>query len=298
MHALRADVAKVAPLRVAVLIAGESGTGKELVAAEIHARSGRTGAFVPINCAAIPETLFASELFGHERGSFTGAMRRHHGHFERSQGGTIFLDEVTEMPHSLQATLLRVLETGTFSRVGGETEMPLDIRVLASTNRDAKEAVKAGALREDLYYRLSEFVIPVPPLRVREDDIELLAREFLAELNEASGTRRRLTSEQIAKLRDYAWPGNVRELRHAVQRAFVLADGIDAPLVFNGASTREASDLLLRPVLSIHHMEHRLIDITLEHFHGDKRATARALGISLRTLYNRLNEYRSTATRL
>jgi transcriptional regulator with PAS, ATPase and Fis domain len=272
-------------------VAGESGTGKELVAAEIHARSARRGAFVPINCAAIPDSLFASELFGHEKGSFTGATRRHQGYFERSEGGTIFLDEVTEMPLALQATLLRILETGSFARVGGESEIPLDIRVVASTNRDPLEAVREGALRADLYYRLSEFVIGVPPLRARGEDVRLLAEAFLAELNERYGTRRRIPAEELRKLGDYPWPGNVRELRHAIQRSFVLAEEADALVPVSRAVASDPLKLLLRPGMSIQQMEQRLIDITLEHFRGDKKRSAAALGISLRTLYNRLHEY-------
>jgi DNA-binding NtrC family response regulator len=291
MLSLRSSIEKVAPLRVAVLISGESGTGKELVAAEIHARSRRSGPFVPLNCAAIPESLFASELFGHEKGSFTGATRVHQGHFERSHGGTIFLDEVTEMPLSLQASLLRTLETGTCARVGGETEIPLDIRVVASTNRDALEAVQTGILRPDLYYRLNEFFVPVPPLRMRGDDVTLLAGTFLAELNDQHGTRRRLAPEALRRLREYAWPGNVRELRHAIQRSFVLADGDDAQLTVARVLAKGPLDMTLRPGMSIQEMERRLIDITLEHFGGDKKQSAEALGISVRTLYNRLRDY-------
>jgi transcriptional regulator with PAS, ATPase and Fis domain len=291
MVQLRASIERVAPLQVTVLVAGESGTGKELVAAEIHARSGRRGAFVPINCAAIPDSLFASELFGHEKGSFTGATRRHQGYFERSEGGTIFLDEVTEMPLTLQATLLRILETGSFARVGGEGEIPLDIRVVASTNRDPLEAVREGALRPDLYYRLSEFVISVPPLRARGEDVRVLAESFLAELNERYGTRRRIPSDELRKLGEYPWPGNVRELRHAIQRSFVLAEDADALVPVSRAVASDPLKLLLRPGMSIQQMEQRLIDITLEHFRGDKKRSAAALGISLRTLYNRLHEY-------
>jgi len=291
MQKLRSSIEKVARLRVSVLIAGESGTGKELVAAEIHARSGRPGAFVPLNCAAIPESLFASELFGHEKGSFTGATRQHQGHFERSHGGTIFLDEVTEMPLPLQATLLRILETGSVARVGGEAEMPLDIRVVASTNRDVLECVKAGTFRADLYYRLNEFFVAVPPLRMRGDDVILLAETFVAELNERHGTRRRLATEGLRKLREYSWPGNVRELRHAIQRSFVLADTDDAQLTISRVLGQDPSNLLLRPGLSIEQMERRLIDITMEHFRGDKKRSAEALGISVRTLYNRLHDY-------
>jgi two-component system, NtrC family, response regulator AtoC len=295
---LRESIERVAPLRAAVLISGESGTGKELVATEIHARSGRAGAFVAINCAAVPESLFASELFGHEKGSFTGATRRHQGHFERSHGGTIFLDEVTEMPLPLQATMLRILETGSFVRVGGETEVPFDLRVIASTNRDPQEAVREGAFRADLYYRLSEFFISVPPLRRREDDVVLLAECFLAELNERYSTRRRFAPGELRKLRDYSWPGNVRELRHAIQRHYVLSEGADGLLVVTPSGADAPAELMLRPGMSIAQMERRLIDLTLDHYRGDKRLTAAALGISLRTLYNRLKEYRYEAPEL
>ena len=292
MAKLRADIEKVAPLRAAVLIAGESGTGKELVASEIHARSGRRGAFVAVNCASIPESLFASELFGHEKGSFTGATRRHAGVFERSHGGTVFLDEITEMPLPLQATLLRILETGSVARVGGESETPFDIRVLASTNRDPHAAVKEGRFRADLYYRLSEFLIEVPPLRARDDDVCLLAETFLEQLNAEHATQRRLASGERDKLRAHRWPGNVRELRHVIQRNYVLGNDV----MELRAAGLDGADLLLRPGLSIAQMEQRLIGITLEHFDGDKKRAAETLGISLRTLYNRLTQYRSDAS--
>src|SRR6185436_11329509 len=197
---------------VTVLVTGESGTGKELVAQTIHQLSRRRIApFLAINCGAVSATLVESELFGHERGSFTGALQRHRGHFERAEGGTLFLDEISEMPMELQVKLLRVLETHNVLRVGGSTPVEVDVRVIAATNRIATEAVSEGKLREDLYYRLSVFPLALPPLRDRDEDLELLVRRFLAELAEQHGTPKQVQPEVMARFERYAWPGNVRE---------------------------------------------------------------------------------------
>ena len=209
-----------------MFITGESGTGKELVAKTVHELSRRRKRpFIAVNCGAISPNLIESELFGHEKGSFTGADRQHQGFFERSHGGTLFLDEITEMPLELQVKLLRVLETGTFSRVGSTQTLEADVRVIAATNRPPETAVAAGKLREDLFYRLNVFPIALPPLRERADDIGLLAEHFLAEVCSTEGAVKRLSREAVAKLERYRWPGNVRELRNVVQRAFVMTAG-------------------------------------------------------------------------
>ena len=208
------------------MICGESGCGKELVAESIHAMSPRADKpFVAINCAAIPATLIEAELFGHERGSFTGAMRTREGVFERASGGTLLLDEITEMPLDLQSRLLRVLETKRLNRVGGSDDLEVDVRVIASTNRSPAQAFEEGRLREDIYYRLAVVTVQLPPLRERGEDILVLAEFFLGELNLRNGTRKRLSDELRARFVRHRWPGNVRELRNAVERAYILCDG-------------------------------------------------------------------------
>ena len=278
-----------------VLVQGESGTGKELVAAALHRLSGRSGQFVPVNCGALTSELAASELFGHEKGSFTGATRRHIGVFERAEGGTLFLDEITEMRPDLQAFLLRALETGQIVRVGGETQTPVDVRLLAATNRNPLEAVEQGGLREDLYYRLSEFVISLPPLRERSGDIPLLVNHVLEALNARHGTRKRPSAELLRRCQLYAWPGNVRELKHVLHRNFLLTDASDGEVgvqehLENALAAGTAAEGL-RAGRLIRDVERELILKTLAHFSGDKNAAAEALGISLKTLYNRLHEY-------
>jgi two-component system, NtrC family, response regulator HydG len=287
---------KVAPTEATAFIIGESGTGKELAAETIHRLSKRRkGPYLPLNCGAISATLIESELFGHEKGSFTGAQRQHRGYFERASGGTLFLDEITEMPIELQVKLLRVLETGRVMRVGGDREAEVNVRVVAATNRVPEEAVKEGKLREDLLYRLQVFPITLPPLREREGDIETLAFYFLQNLSKREGTTKRLSTEALDRLRGHHWPGNVRELQNVVQRAFILAeeeltpDCLPAEL---GGETRHAGpNLHLRVGTSLEDAERRLILATLDQHGGDKRATAEVLGISLKTLYNRLNQY-------
>jgi DNA-binding NtrC family response regulator len=291
-------VSRVAPTEATVLITGESGTGKELVAETLHRCSARKDAILlPMNCGAVSPNLIESELFGHERGSFTGADRQRKGCFERANGGTLFLDEVTEMPIELQVKLLRVLETDTLVRVGGSEPVRVNVRVLAATNRDPGEAVKAGKLREDLYYRLNVFPIALPPLRDRPGDIDLLAEHFLGELNRDNGTSKAWSRAALERLRANSWTGNVRELRNVVQRAYILADDeISADVLpLSEEAPRPSAEsgqvLQIRVGTSIDRAEQRLILATLEMTGGDKKKAAEILNISLKTLYNRLNVY-------
>jgi DNA-binding NtrC family response regulator len=224
MREVYEHIARVAPTSATVLIMGESGTGKELAARTLHDLSRRRyEPYVALNCSALSPMLIESELFGHERGSFTGADRRHHGVFERAMRGTLFLDEVTEMPMELQVKLLRVLETGTFTRTGGETPLPLDVRFIAATNRQPAEAVRQGKLRADLYYRLKVFQLSLGSLRDRAEDVPLLAEHFLTQTSVVEGQSKRFTSAALARLAAYGWPGNVRELKNAVYSAYILA---------------------------------------------------------------------------
>jgi DNA-binding NtrC family response regulator len=298
-------IGRIAPSSASVLISGESGTGKDVVARTIHELSRRRhAAFLAVNCGAISPTLMESELFGHERGSFTGADRRHKGFFERATRGTLFLDEITEMPIELQVKLLRVLETGTFTRVGGEEVISVDVRILASTNRAVHEVVDQGKLREDLYYRLKVFQLELPPLRERPDDVRLLAQHFLEELARTEGTDKRFTDAAVGRLTAYAWPGNIRELRNVVHSAYILAGGVidtdSLPSeVQSGVArtTKEQAPPSDRDVLKelvgqpLAEVERRLITATLAHCEGNKGKAAGLLGISLKTLYNRLHAY-------
>jgi DNA-binding NtrC family response regulator len=287
------------------MLIGESGSGKELAARAVHEHSARAGhAFVAINCGAIAHTLIEAELFGHEKGSFTGAVRDHAGVFERADGGTLFLDEIAEMPCDLQVRLLRVLETGRFFRVGGVREIEVDVRVIAATNRCPMQAVKDRALREDLLYRLAVFPIELPPLRERGDDIEQLAGHFLAQLNESSGEGKQFSPASMAMLRTHTWPGNVRELRNAVERAYILADRMVelSPLQVGArtglrlARARGHGNLPIEVGVNLKEAERSLIEATLQYFEGNKTQTAVTLGCSLKTLYNKLNGYtRDTA---
>ena len=289
---------KVAPTSATVFIIGESGSGKELVAKTIHDRSENARApFVAVNCGAIPANLIEAELFGHEKGAFTGAIKTHRGCFERAEGGTLLLDEVTEMAPEMQVRLLRVLETGRYSRVGAESELQARTRVLAATNRDPQEAVRSGRLREDLMYRLAVFPISLPALREREGDAELLAEHFLQQLNAAEGTDKKYSRQAILTIRSHHWPGNVRELKNAVQRAFILADEI-VELDFAGLACAEpAGDCIKLQIGSpLSTLERQMIFATLDHCNGNKRRCAQMLGISLKTLYNRLTEYQSGST--
>jgi DNA-binding NtrC family response regulator len=289
-------IARVARTEASVLIMGETGTGKELVAETIHALSRRSKeAFLPLNCGAVSANLIESELFGHERGSFTGADRMHKGYFERAHRGTLFLDEITEMPIDLQVRLLRALEASAVTRVGGSEPVKVDVRIVAATSRRVEEAVAAGKLREDLFYRLNVFPIQLPALRARGDDIELLAQQFLNELNAAQGTAKHFTRACLERLRRHGWAGNVRELKNVIQRAFILAEedlGVDS-LPLGVTEEVAASSLVMRVGTPIAEMERRLILTTLDHFEGDKKKAADVLKISIKTLYNRLNEYKT-----
>lgn len=339
------QIERVARTSVSVFIVGESGTGKELVAESVHRASRRrNGPFEAINCGAISAQLIESELFGHEKGSFTGAIRQHKGFFERASGGTLFLDEITEMSLDLQVKLLRVLETGTFSRVGSDTLLRSDVRIIAATNRDPFKAIGDGRLREDLYYRLNVFQILLPPLRERLEDIPDLAEHFMACYGEQEDERvPRFTTAALTEIQRYDWPGNVRELRNFLHRAAILVDcdPIDAsdlppfggsPGRYEGpgrggssvrsaassassssasssgssagASATRAADngapgspagpvpqVTARVGSTIADMERALILATLEHYGGAKERSAEILGISLKTLYNRLRSY-------
>lgn len=298
MQKLYDHVARVAPTEATVLLLGESGTGKELAAQTIHEMSLRhKQPFLPVNCGAISPQLIESEIFGHEKGSFTGADRQHKGYFERASGGTLFLDEITEMPLELQVKLLRVLENGAFMRIGSNTELETNVRVIAATNRDPEEAVAEGKLRLDLYHRLNVFPIRIPPLRERGDDIAMLARHFLEELNRHHASGKILLPETLTTLMAYHWPGNVRELRNCIHRAYILSDQmLEIELAAPAASPLPASSepSLAIPVgTSLAEIDRKFIFATLELCGGVKKRAADILGISLKTLYNRLEEYGS-----
>jgi len=310
-------ITRVSPTDATVCIVGESGTGKEVVAQAIHELSRRRkGPFVPVNCGAVSPTLIESTLFGHDRGSFTGAERMHRGVFEQASGGTLFLDEITEMPIELQVKLLRVLETGTLTRIGGEKTIDIDVRVIAATNRVPEQAVQECKLREDLWYRLNVFPISLPPLRDRGTDIDVLLEHFLGELNAGQGTQKRWSTAAHAALRRYSWPGNVRELKNVVHRAYILSeDQIDPaclpnevggggrpvahPTLVSGplpelGNAEMGTTLMVRVGSSVADVEQQLILATLEACSGNKQKTAEVLGVSLKTIYNRLNAYRET----
>lgn len=295
MQALFEQARRVAPVNACVFLQGESGTGKELVARAIHERSGRSGRFVAVNCGAIAPDLLSSQLFGHERGSFTGALQSHAGFFEQAQGGTLFLDEIIEMPPALQVFLLRVLESHTLRRVGGTREIPFDVRVIAASNRDPRTAVDSGRLRADLYYRLVEFPIELPPLRERRDDIPLLARHFLARLNERHGTSHHFDAQSMHRLSERAWPGNVRELRHAVRRHYILADGDTISVKAESPWATAESDGSVRFAVGMkfEDVEREMLLKTLASCQHNKRRAARVLGITTKTIYNRLQRYRA-----
>ncbi len=295
-------ISRVAPTESTVFITGESGTGKELAAQSVHRVSGRKDQpFLAVNCGAISPTLIESELFGHEKGSFTGADRRHRGYFEEASGGTLFLDEITEMPIELQVKLLRVLETGTITRLGATSPIEVNVRVVAASNRDPREAVQENDLREDLLYRLNVFPVHMPPLRERGGDIEILAQHFLDEVNAREGTSKRFSGTAKVHLRQLPWPGNVRELKNAVERAAILVDDILEPDVLPAldrtqlAHTDASSTLQVRIGSSIEDAERRLIQATLIELEGDKKRASEVLGISLKTLYNRLNVYEAAS---
>jgi DNA-binding NtrC family response regulator len=296
-------IEQAAPTSASVLIWGESGTGKEMVAQTIHQLSQRaTQTFVPINCAAIPETLLESEIFGHEKGAFTGAVERRQGCFELAHRGTLFLDEIAEMVPATQVKLLRVLQERKFRRLGGRQEQEVDIRILAATNVDPLEAVRKGKLREDLYYRLNVFTIELPPLRERREDIPLLVQAFLTEFNARNAKAvKGVDQEAMRLLEQYMWPGNIRELRNVIERATILAGGdlIEAshlpPTLTTTRREEPSSSVVLTPGITVDEAETRLIRLTLEHTRDNKTRAAEILGISLKTLHNKLNRLRAQA---
>jgi len=288
-------MSRVSRTAAAVLVTGESGTGKEVVAKTIHDLSRRRGEhFLAVNCGAISPKLIESELFGHEKGSFTGADRLHVGFFERANGGTLFLDEVTEMPADLQVRLLRVLESATLLRVGSTQTREVDVRIIAATNKDPQKAVDDGTLRADLFYRLNVFPIEMPPLRDRLDDIGLIAGHFLREISSVEGRQKSFTPEAMARLGEYRWPGNVRELRNIVYRAYLMAPGalIGDPCLPQPeqAIVAEAPAISLPLGLSLKDVKRRVTVATFEHL-GKREMTAATLGISDKSLYLVLKDH-------
>ena len=300
------ETQRVAQTEATVLLLGESGTGKELFARAVHHLSPRrTGAFVAINCAAIPETLIENELFGHERGAFTGASDRRHGKFELASGGTVFLDEIGELPIGVQGKLLRAIEEKMVDRIGGRAPVPVDVRVVAATNRDLRAAVEDGSFRRDLFFRLAVFPIEIPPLRERGLDVLLLAQHFAAQLGkELRGRAATLSEASLAVLKEHAWPGNVRELENAIERACILADAAmlepqDLGLVYaRAAAEPEAlAQLDMSGTLAevaeraVRFTESRKIRAALEAHQGNKTRAAETLGVSYKTLLTKIKDY-------
>jgi len=305
MQEIFALLQQAGPSKACVIITGESGTGKEMVARAIHRLSPRRqGPFHAINCAALPESLIESELFGHEKGSFTGATERSAGCFELAQNGTLLLDEIGEMPAATQAKLLRILEDSKVRRLGGKTEFEVDVRVVAATNKVPDEAVKKGTLREDLYYRLNVFHIHLPPLRDRRDDILPIAESLISLLNSKHECRVTGIAQDVQDVfRGYSWPGNVRELRNALERAVILAgqgtiERRHLPSVFTSpvveAPVMDGDCIQFRVGATVEEAERGLIMRTLEHTKNNKTKAAEILGISLKTLHNKLKEYGAT----
>ncbi|MGO9437973.1 MAG: sigma-54-dependent transcriptional regulator [Terracidiphilus sp.] len=304
MQDIFALIEQIAPSNVSVLITGESGTGKELVARTLHDLSPRKPRpFVAVNCAAIPETLIESELFGHEKGSFTGAVERRAGCFELATGGTLLLDELGEMPAGTQAKLLRVLEERKLRRVGGRTEQEVDVRVLAATNRDPAEAIARGELRSDLFYRLNVFHIDLPPLRAHLDDLPAMADAMVSEMNQKHSRKVSGVGQSILdRMMAYDWPGNARELRNTIERAVILCpdgmplDAAHLPPAFGRTQTQtppvlDASVVAVRVGTTVDEAERLLILRTLESTGQNKTRAAEILGVSLKTLHNKLKEY-------
>ena len=294
-------VNKVAPSNASVVISGQSGTGKEVVARAIHNLSPRKDKpFVALNCSAIPATLIESELFGYERGAFTGADQRRMGNFELAHNGTLFLDEVGELPLELQAKFLRVLEERKFRRLGGRAEVEVDVRVLCATNRDLKEEIRRGRFREDLYFRLHVFTIVLPQLRERREDVPLLVHHFIEKFNAETGKRvQGLTPAAMTTLQGYAWPGNIRELRNTLERAMILVDGDvigEEHLPPDMQSSRPEAAMLRVPLgIPMDRVEKDYILASLQKNGGNKARTAEILGISEKTLYNKLNRWAAEA---
>lgn len=292
---------RVAVTKANVMLMGESGVGKEMVAAAIHYASQAEGDYIAANCGAFSRELINSELFGHEKGAFTGATHRKIGVFEQAHKGTLFLDEITEMPIDLQPSLLRVLETQKITRLGAATSVDIEGRVVSATNRTEEEIAQQGCLREDLYFRLAVFPIHIPPLRERKEDIPLLVKYFLAAFNQEYGQDIGISDASLQRLMSYDWPGNVRELRHAIHRAYIMADQRNNLLVLPENLTSPFSKVVPQATMGIQvgktveEVERELIESTLDHFGGDKKQAADILGISLKTLYNRLNSYGNMA---
>ena len=288
-------VHKVAPTQAPVFIMGESGTGKEVIARTIHALSRRKGGpYVGINLAAIPETLLESELFGYEKGAFTGAYATRVGRFEQADGGTILLDEVTEIGFGLQAKLLRVLQERQIDRVGGKAPISVDFRVISTTNRTIEEEIRTGRFRNDLFFRLNVIPIKVPPLRERREDILPLATHFIRKVAAREGMQEKVLSPEAKDaLLAYSWPGNVREMENVIERAMILTEGdfISSAHVMADRPATEESSAQSSPGTTIHEMEKRLIYSTLQKVDGNRTKAATLLGISIRTLRNKLNEY-------
>lgn len=301
MREIYSLIEQVAPSSASVLITGDSGSGKELVARTLHQKSPRKDKpFVAINCSAIPETLMESELFGHEKGAFTGAASRRHGCFELANTGTLLLDEIAEMPALLQAKLLRVIEERAIRRLGSQSEIAVDVRLLAATNRDPADAVRNGSLREDLLYRLNVFRVHLPPLKDRKDDLPLLAQHLVTQLAEKHGRPARFLSPgAISALQFHAWPGNVRELRNVIERAVIICSGEQierhhfAPYPIDQRERQRDEDTISFPVgTPIEEVERQMIMRTLQKTKNNKTRAAVLLGFSLKTLHNKLNLYR------
>lgn len=300
MRALWEMVRTIAPTDATVLITGESGTGKELVAKAVHAASRRArGPFVAVNCAALTESLLASELFGHEKGAFTGADKKHEGHFLKADGGTIFLDEIGEMPLSMQVKLLRVIQEREVLSVGGNKAVPVDVRIIAATNRDLAREVAAGTFRQDLHYRLNVVTLALPPLRERADDIPLLAQYFMARFADKNNKKiKGFTPGAMDRLVRYAWPGNVRELENVIERASILLLGEhiserELPERFAPARGDALTDALTTDCPTLEDVERAVILKTLKRFGGNKTEAAKALGITRKTLHAKLSKYQS-----
>ena len=300
MRAIRSIIESIADTDTTVLIRGESGVGKDLIARAVHAASTRRqGPFIKVNCAAIPQGLLESELFGHEKGAFTGAHRRKPGQFEYANKGTIYLDEIAELPLALQAKLLHVLQDFRFSRVGGHGMIDVDARVVAATNRDLEVAMRRGEFREDLYYRLNVVEIRVPPLRERREEIPALAAWFLAKFNAQYGRQKQLPAETLARLRDYSWSGNVRELENAIRRLVVLSDGEQAVEALVGRGRPTPVDAL-RPLVTeslreiarrgAREAERKALAEVLERVHWNRAEASRILKVSYKTLLNKICE--------
>lgn len=294
------QVQVIAPSSAAVLITGESGTGKELVAKAIHQNSKRNQkAYIPVNCAAIPASLLESELFGHEKGAFTGAIARKEGCFELADNGTLFLDEIGEMDADLQSKLLRVLEDGRFRRLGGTQEIQVDVRIITATNRDLEEAVEEGIFREDLYYRLNVFSIKLPALRERNEDISLLIQSFIEEFNVKNDRSiKGISKDALRTLKNYSFPGNVRELKNVIERAVIVStndviEPEDLPESLT-SKAQKAPSVSFNLGITLEEVEKQLLFHTINYVDGNKTKAAKMLDISLKTLHNKLNRYKSS----